>query len=181
MASASLGSKIDIHSGGIDLIFPHHENEIAQSEGYFNEPDWVKYFIHVGHLHIDGLKMSKSLKNFITIKELLKVVSARVLKLYFFIHKYDVLLDFDPKKSFDESKAKDKKYKNFFGTLRAMIREIKISDKQKNNENDKEFDNHLEEAKNKIHEGFCHNINTPAVIAAIDIAIKQTNKYIESN
>ena len=68
-----LGNRIDIHSGGIDLIFPHHENECAQSEAYNNEPDWVKYFIHVGHLHIKGLKMSKSLKNFITIKQLLKM------------------------------------------------------------------------------------------------------------
>ena len=59
---------MDIHSGGIDLLFPHHENELAQSEAHNNDPDWVKYFIHVGHLHINKLKMSKSLKNFITIK-----------------------------------------------------------------------------------------------------------------
>lgn len=71
MATEILGKKLDIHSGGIDLIFPHHENELAQSEAFHNEATWVKYFIHVGHLHIKGCKMSKSTKNFITIKTLI--------------------------------------------------------------------------------------------------------------
>ena len=68
MADTVLGQNMDIHSGGIDLIFPHHENEMAQSEAHNNNPDWVRYFIHVGHLNINKLKMSKSLKNFLTIK-----------------------------------------------------------------------------------------------------------------
>lgn len=67
MASAILGEGMDIHSGGVDLMFPHHDNEIAQSEAYHDCPQWVNYFLHTGHLHIEGLKMSKSLKNFITI------------------------------------------------------------------------------------------------------------------
>jgi cysteinyl-tRNA synthetase len=87
MASAILGDNMDIHSGGIDLAFPHHDNEMAQSEvyslilqprtlgtlivgfyqAYHGCGAWVNYFIHTGHLHIEGLKMSKSLKNFITI------------------------------------------------------------------------------------------------------------------
>lgn len=85
MASAIFGDKMDIHSGGIDLAFPHHDNEMAQSEvsgctllvvqlhttldiqAYHDCEAWVNYFLHTGHLHIEGLKMSKSLKNFITI------------------------------------------------------------------------------------------------------------------
>jgi cysteinyl-tRNA synthetase len=67
MASAVLGAEMDIHSGGVDLAFPHHDNELAQSEAYHECPGWVNYFLHTGHLHIEGLKMSKSLKNFITI------------------------------------------------------------------------------------------------------------------
>jgi len=63
---------IDIHTGGIDLRFPHHDNEIAQSEAFYCCDNWVNNFWHVGHLHIEGKKMSKSLKNFITIKEALK-------------------------------------------------------------------------------------------------------------
>ena len=69
MSSDALGEKLDIHSGGIDLKFPHHENEIAQSEGCFQCEQWTNYWLHTGHLNIKGLKMSKSLKNFLTIKE----------------------------------------------------------------------------------------------------------------
>lgn len=59
---------IDIHSGGMDLKFPHHDNEIAQSEAYYGCDCWINYFWHTGPLNINGKKMSKSLKNFITIK-----------------------------------------------------------------------------------------------------------------
>lgn len=77
MASETLGSKMDIHSGGIDLAFPHHDNELAQSEAFWQDQShehqhqWVNYFIHIGHLSIQGSKMSKSLKNFTTIREAL--------------------------------------------------------------------------------------------------------------
>lgn len=78
MASDKLGSQLDIHSGGIDLAFPHHDNELAQSEAYWLDREkhehnhqWVNYFIHMGHLSIQGSKMSKSLKNFTTIREAL--------------------------------------------------------------------------------------------------------------
>lgn len=63
---------MDIHSGGVDLKFPHHDNELAQSEAYHCNSNWVQYFLHTGHLTIAGCKMSKSLKNFITIKGSLK-------------------------------------------------------------------------------------------------------------
>lgn len=72
MASEVLGEKLDIHSGGVDLRFPHHDNELAQSEAYFaSKEQWVNYFIHMGHLSIAGSKMSKSLKNFTTIRKAL--------------------------------------------------------------------------------------------------------------
>jgi len=75
MASDVLGSQMDIHSGGVDLAFPHHDNELAQSEAYYcehgHEHIWVKYFMHMGHLSISGSKMSKSLKNFQTIRDAL--------------------------------------------------------------------------------------------------------------
>lgn len=77
MASDKLGCQIDIHSGGVDLAFPHHDNELAQSEAYWcdkgqqTQHQWVNYFMHMGHLSIQGSKMSKSLKNFTTIREAL--------------------------------------------------------------------------------------------------------------
>lgn len=83
MASDILGSNIDIHSGGIDLAFPHHDNELAQSEARFDNQQWINYFLHTGHLHIEGQKMSKSLKNFITIQEALKKILAAPIKIGF--------------------------------------------------------------------------------------------------
>lgn len=78
MASDVLGQRMDIHSGGVDLAFPHHDNELAQSEAFWAEckhdnltHQWVNYFLHMGHLSIAGSKMSKSLKNFTTIREAL--------------------------------------------------------------------------------------------------------------
>ncbi|XP_040137650.2 putative cysteine--tRNA ligase, mitochondrial isoform X4 [Ictidomys tridecemlineatus] len=71
MASMVFGGHLDIHSGGVDLAFPHHENEIAQCEVFHQCEQWGNYFLHSGHLHVKGKeeKMSKSLKNYITIKE----------------------------------------------------------------------------------------------------------------
>ncbi len=71
MSVTELGDTVDIHLGGEDLVFPHHENEIAQSEGATGQP-FVRYWIHVKHLIVEGQKMSKSLGNFITVRQLLE-------------------------------------------------------------------------------------------------------------
>ena len=94
MASEVLGQKMDVHSGGVDLAFPHHDNELAQSEAYHECRQWVNYFLHTGHLHIEGLKMSKSLKNFITIDEALAKNSARQLRLAFLMQLWNARMDF---------------------------------------------------------------------------------------
>lgn len=72
-----------LHAGGVDLKFPHHTNEIAQSEAYHvdnlvEDKEWMEHWVHFGHVHIDGLKMSKSLKNFITVQEMLKSDDAQI-------------------------------------------------------------------------------------------------------
>lgn len=72
MASSVIGQQVDIHTGGEDLRFPHHDNELAQAEAHYHCEgcsQWVNYFLHSGHLGIEGLKMSKSLKNFVTIRQ----------------------------------------------------------------------------------------------------------------
>ena len=94
MGSDVLGAQMDIHSGGEDLCFPHHDNELAQSEAAFACRQWVNYFLHTGHLHIEGLKMSKSLKNFITIEEALGKYSARQLRLAFLNTLWNARMDF---------------------------------------------------------------------------------------
>ena len=77
---------LDVHAGGVDLKFPHHENEIAQSEAFSGSHQWVNYWLHTGHLNIKGFKMSKSLKNFITIRQALEKHSARQIRLCFLLH-----------------------------------------------------------------------------------------------
>jgi cysteinyl-tRNA synthetase len=95
MASSLIGEQMDIHSGGFDLKFPHHDNELAQAEAYYNTgKPWINYFLHSGHLTISGCKMSKSLKNFITIKEALKKNTARQLRFAFLLHSWKDTLDY---------------------------------------------------------------------------------------
>uniref|UniRef100_A0A183JL33 cysteine--tRNA ligase n=1 Tax=Schistosoma curassoni TaxID=6186 RepID=A0A183JL33_9TREM len=94
MASDILGGTLDIHSGGVDLKFPHHDNELAQSEAYFGHSHWVNYFLHSGHLTISGCKMSKSLKNFITIRDALKTHSSRQIRLIFLLHSWRDTMDY---------------------------------------------------------------------------------------
>jgi cysteinyl-tRNA synthetase len=79
MSCALLGEQFDIHGGGMDLQFPHHENEIAQSEGAFGHP-MVNYWIHNGFVRVDNEKMSKSLGNFFTIRDVLKKYDGEVIR-----------------------------------------------------------------------------------------------------
>jgi cysteinyl-tRNA synthetase len=102
MASDVLGSQMDIHSGGIDLAFPHHDNELAQSEAFFcehgkGEHTWVNYFLHMGHLSISGSKMSKSLKNFQTIQDALATTyTARSMRIVFLMGKWNDGVEISP-------------------------------------------------------------------------------------
>ncbi len=99
MAHSVLGEHMHIHSGGIDLQFPHHNNEVAQTNAFLNCKDkvWVDDFLHIGHLHIEGLKMAKTLKNFITIRESLKTYSARQLRLWFLMSRFDQPMHYSQK------------------------------------------------------------------------------------
>ena len=81
MATKYLGETIDIHSGGQDLIFPHHENEIAQSEGVSGKP-FAKYWLHNGYINIDNRKMSKSLGNFFTVRDISQEFDLEVVRLF---------------------------------------------------------------------------------------------------
>jgi len=94
MVKAELGETIDIHLGGSDLIFPHHENEIAQSE-CANEKDLANYWLHNGMVNVNGQKMSKSLKNFVTIRDLLNSgISPMALRYFVLTVNYRKPLDF---------------------------------------------------------------------------------------
>lgn len=94
MSSALLGLPIDIHGGGIDLCFPHHENELAQSEAA-QQTQMVNTWMHAGHVMVNQEKMSKSLGNFMTLREVMKTVSADTLRLFYLMSHYRSPVDFE--------------------------------------------------------------------------------------
>ena len=123
-----LGETIDIHGGGKDLIFPHHENEIAQSEAYTGKP-FVKYWSHCGLVKINGEKMSKSLGNSLTIRDALKMYNYEVIKYVMFLKHYTSDIDL-----LDEDyTAAEKHLFYFYSTLERMKEYIKenLEDNQK--------------------------------------------------
>ena len=93
MAKRYLGDEIDIHAGGEDLIFPHHENEIAQSEAANGKP-FAKYWMHNAFLNIDNKKMSKSLGNFFTVREISEKYDLQVLRFFMLSAHYRSPLNF---------------------------------------------------------------------------------------
>ncbi len=97
MSMKYLGESFDIHAGGQDLIFPHHENEIAQSEGYTGKP-FVRYWLHNGFVTINREKMSKSLGNFFTLREIFEKYDSRVVRLFFLSTHYRKPIDFSDDK-----------------------------------------------------------------------------------
>jgi cysteinyl-tRNA synthetase len=103
MAMKHLGETFDIHGGGKDLVFPHHENEIAQSEGVTGKP-FARYWIHNGFVNIDNEKMSKSLGNFFTLHDVLEKVNPDVLRFFFASSHYRSPIDYT-ERSLDEAKA----------------------------------------------------------------------------
>lgn len=105
MAAKHLNKHIDIHAGGMDLIFPHHENEIAQSEGLFSK-NFSNYWMHNAFVRIDKEKMSKSLGNFFTLRDVFEKFDPMVIRFYYLNHYYRAPLDF----SFDDIEAIQKSY-----------------------------------------------------------------------
>ncbi len=122
MCASIFGDSLDIHSGGIDLKFPHHDNEIAQTEAYYDNHQWINYFLHTGHLNIDGLKMSKSLKNFKKISEFINNYNANTFRIYFVNSKWDSVMDFT-ETGLNEAYGNEKYLADFFRNVKVWIRE----------------------------------------------------------
>jgi len=131
VASHHLGQRIDIHSGGIDLCFPHHNNEIVQADACFGyhqgcNEEWVKYFLHIGHLYIDGRKMSKSLKNFISIKQFFKeygTYSGTLFRFFCLQIPWNSNVDFSKDRMMDASNLVEK-FKLFFNNVEQAVNNI---------------------------------------------------------
>ncbi len=183
MASDILGSHMDIHSGGIDLAFPHHDNELAQSEACHDCGQWVNYFLHTGHLHIEGQKMSKSLKNFITIGEALEKYSSRQLRLSFALQQWNNQLDFK-----EDLLSKVRNIENtlnkFFTNVRARIHDDEHALEQgkiipkKISKLEMDLFDSLSETQIIVHTAFCDNLSTPVAFKSILELVQNVYVYI---
>jgi len=179
MASDVIGENIDIHGGGVDLMFPHHDNEMAQAEAYHQCNQWVNYFMHAGHLHIKGLKMSKSLKNFITIRQALQEHSPRQLRLMFLMAPWDKSMNYSDQ-TVDDAKSKEKYFKNFFGAVKSLLRNDFVHEKQGATPSDRVLLETLNASQSKIHASLLDNFKTYDVIQHLMDLIQDCNKYLTS-
>ncbi|PVU91782.1 hypothetical protein BB561_004213 [Smittium simulii] len=186
MASEVFGEKIDIHTGGIDLTFPHHDNELAQSEAHFENHQWINYFMHTGHLHIEGSKMSKSLKNFITIKEALQKYTSRQLRLCFLLQKWDAPFDFKAS-SMEESISTEATITNFFAIAEDMQRRWNSGNNVFGPGGVRTFKkeeialvSEFNQTESKIHSALCDSFDTPNAMKNILSLINKTNIYIRN-
>ncbi len=180
MSNDILGNNIDIHGGGIDLIYPHHNNEIIQSMAHENCNKMpIKYFLHSGHLNINGEKMAKSMGNFITIDKFLENCgTTRQLRLLFLLHQWNKPMDFNDEVLI-EVRIIEKRIVDFYANIQHFTR---IGQKIMTNytQDDNEYLNSIIEMKNEINSALLSNIDTRTTILAILNAIAKTYKYTEN-
>eukprot|EP00921_Rhytidocystis_pertsovi_P012567 GHVQ01020462.1.p1 GENE.GHVQ01020462.1~~GHVQ01020462.1.p1 ORF type:complete len:898 (-),score=145.58 GHVQ01020462.1:766-3459(-) len=209
MAASLLPYPLDIHSGGIDLRFPHHTNELAQSEAYYDKPQWVNYFMHTGHLHIHGAKMSKSLKNFITIKDVLTLYNFRHIRLLCLMNRWDSPMSYSSGgETMQQAVDVDRAFVNFFAVMRGLVRDCGssftagsdkqqetqgggveegqrrmmclTSCKQKWNDSEIKINNKLNYTQQKVREYLSDNFNTPDALVILQHLMSDINSYINA-
>jgi cysteinyl-tRNA synthetase len=158
MSHKHLGFPFDIHGGGLDLVFPHHENEIAQScsflKDFTNGGAIAKYWIHNGHLNINGTKMSKSLGNFFTVHDVLKKYDGEVIRLSFLMTHYSSPMNFSDNALQQAKSILDRWYK--------AIRNIEIIDG-------------FNTIDTEVLEALFDNINTPIAISKLHSIVNDIN------
>ena len=156
MSKKFLGENFDIHGGGLDLKFPHHENEIAQSECCSGK-NFANYWMHVAPLNVNGKKMSKSLNNFITIKKVLEEFHPEVLRMFFYLTHYRKPINFTAN-SINEAK-------NILDKLYESLRDTDFTDTKI----DLDY-------KNKFEEALKDDFNTPKAIKILQELVPKINK-----
>ena len=152
------GEQYDVHGGGLDLIFPHHEAEITQMEAVSGKSPMVKYWLHTGFLNVNGEKMSKSLHNFITIRELLKDWDADTFRFFVLSTHYRSPIDFS-KDSLHQSEKSLEKFKKFYSAI-----DVEDSDVESDFEA-------LKAAKKEFFGSMDDDFNTPKAIASLFVLI----------
>lgn len=172
MSEKYLGNNFDIHCGGLDLIFPHHENEIAQSIcSHCEKTTFANYWMHNGFVEINGEKMSKSLGNFITLHDILKKYEGNILRFFMLTSHYRKPINF----SYENIEIAKKTLSSIEDTL---YRYESISNTQNSN---KEILKLIDKFNDKFKESLDEDLNTPAAISSIHDHIKDINKLILNN
>lgn len=156
MSSKLLGNDFDIHGGGSDLIFPHHENELAQSCGAYPDSHFARYWVHTGMLMINGVKMSKSLGNFYTVDEVLAKHPAEALRLLFLTTHYHQPFNFTFEGLSQAKSVLDKFYN-------ALLKNADVTDIKA-------------EPSEKIIAALADDLNTPLALSYLHETVNALNK-----
>ena len=178
MSNKYLGESIDIHSGGQDLIFPHHENEIAQSEARSSHT-FANYWMHNGYINVDNEKMSKSLGNFFTVRDVLKEFDGDTLRFFMLSAHYRSPINYS-KDMLNQAKSSLERIKNCKNNLNFILTKI---DKTDMSEQEKENVAYLQECKTNFIDKMNDDLNTADAITAIFDLVKfaNTNVSIDSS
>lgn len=176
MAKKILGETIDIHAGGSDLSFPHHENEIAQSEALTGKP-FANYWLHSAFVNVNNQKMSKSLNNFFTAREILEKYEVDVVRFLMLSAHYRQQLNFSEDLMEAAKNSVDRLY-NAIGNLENLIDEVS---REEMNEDEKKYLVTLDQYREKYIEKMDDDFNTADAITAIFDLIRDTNTNITIN
>lgn len=164
------GPQYDIHGGGEDLIFPHHEAEIAQAEAFTGKKPFVRYWMHNAFMLVNGEKMSKSKGNFYTIKDILKKYDPMVVRFALLNSNYRKPMNFVLENIGSAKESLDR--------LIDFLRKLK---EIKSNENNPEVNKLIEKVKKKFEDSMNDDFNVPNAIASIFDFIRKINKLIDQN
>jgi cysteinyl-tRNA synthetase len=177
MVSKVFGSQLDFHAGGIDLQFPHHENEEAQSCAYHNSLQWVNYWIHVGHLQVKGdAKMSKSLKNTISIPKLLESYSADTFRMACLMSNYRYPMEYS-EEIMNTAEDTLKKFKFFLNDVCMYA----SNNGSHNGEYQDKLLNCLQKVEDENLEFLKSDIDTASCITNLLNLISTTNKILKND
>jgi len=173
MASKYLGETFDIHMGGKDLIFPHHENEIAQAEASTREP-FARYWLHNEWLTVEGNKMSKSLGNFVTVRDALKMCTPQVLRFFLISAHYRSPIDF----SKENLKVAET---NLERLLSALQRFDGLEEGKGGAEREAQLVEVVRGERRRFEEAMDDDFNTPLAISIVFNIVKEVNGYLEKD
>ncbi|KAK2582631.1 hypothetical protein KPH14_004913 [Odynerus spinipes] len=176
MASAIFGKTIDIHSGGIDLIFPHHENEEAQSCCYHTVEQWVNYWLHSGHLCLNDIKMSKSLQNTISIQQFLKKHTANHMRMLCLLSNYRNNIIYSDE-VIDHAVNITNKIENFINECNNYV----TGKLNSGNIDEAALIHNLHETKQIVHMALTNDFNTAQALHAIIKLVNIGNKMLFEN